>query len=112
MTQAWPTVVGSPQGRGSWPEGLMPRPEQSGVPPGVLYECREGKLSFPLRAAELGLCKTGTISDPKLPFSLCLGKCLIGGIIKLTYREKQSSDWQGWGYRENHLITFLESLGP
>ena len=54
MTQAWPTVVGSPQGRGSWPEGLMPRPEQLGVPPGLLYECREGKLSFPLRAAELG----------------------------------------------------------
>ena len=97
MTQAWPIVVDSPQGHGSWPDGLIPRPEQSAVSLGILHECREGKLSFSLRAAELGLCKTGTISDPKLPLSFCLGKCLIGGIMKLIHREKPSSDWRGWG---------------
>ena len=111
MTQAWPIVVDSPQGHGSWPDGLIPRPEQSAVSLGILHECREGKLSFSLRAAELGLCKTGTISDPKLPLSFCLGKCLIGGIMKLIHREKPSSDWRGWGDREDDLITFLESLG-
>ena len=48
----------------------------------------------------------------RLPLLPLLGEVLIGGIIKLTYREKQSSDWRGWGYREDDLITFLESLGP
>lgn len=56
-------MVDSLQGHGNWPDGLVPEPEQSEAPPGILYERRDGKLSLSLGVAELGLCKTGTIYD-------------------------------------------------
>lgn len=81
-------MVDSLQGHGNWPDGLVPEPEQSEAPPGILYERRDGKLSLSLGVAELGLCKTGTIYDPVLPFSLCLGKCLDSRDNKVVIRRE------------------------
>lgn len=56
-----------------WADSLVLESRQLGASPGILYEHGNDKLSLSSRAAELGLCKIGTIHDPGCPLSFCLG---------------------------------------